>query len=192
MIILVHGFNVKDPAETVGRLIPYLDNPIMFNYGWRFFSVLWHNRKDAKVLKNNLNNALGQNDERVVFGHSNGAAIAVEAARQGAKIDVLVLINPALKCNTVFPDTIKKVIVIHTKHDKATKAARFFDKVPFIQLAIPNAWGAMGTKGHKGKDARVMNWNLSDDLKGHSDFFNKDNLDKFMPEIKAVLSFAVV
>lgn len=188
MITLIHGFNVKDPEESTGKLKPYLKDAIMYNYGWRLFSVVWHNKEDARILKDNLNNALGVNDERIVFAHSNGAAIAVEAAKQGAKITTLICINPALKCKTKFPDSIDRIIVIHTKHDKPTKAARFFDKVPLIQLFVPNAWGAMGAKGYKGKDKRVKNWDLSSSLKGHSDFFDKDNLDYYMPQLNKLIS----
>ena len=183
MITLIHGFNVRKPKKTVGKLKKYLPRAIMFNYGWRVFSVLWHNKKDATILKDNLNNALDQNKERIVYAHSNGCAIAVEAARQGCIIDTLICINPALKVKTEFPSFIKKVLVIHTKHDKPTRTARFFDKVPFLQILVPNAWGSMGADGYKGKDERVSNFDLSHILKGHSDFFKDENLDKLMPYI---------
>lgn len=183
MITLIHGFNVSDPEESTGKLRYYLDGAIMFNYGWRFFSVLWHNKKDAKALKGILNNARSAGD-RVIFAHSNGCAIAVEAARQGAKINNLICINPALKTNTIFPSSIERILVVYTVHDKATRSARFFDRVPFIQLLIPNAWGAMGAKGSETPDERVNNWDLSSTLNGHSDFFKDENLDRYMPEIK--------
>lgn len=182
MNFLIHGFNVHDPERSVGKLKKYLDNHFMFEYGWReLISVMLLNKRDAKELKLIIEAC---NDKAVIFAHSNGCAIAVESAKQGANIDTLVCINPALKCNTVFPDTIKRIIVIHTKHDKATKAARFFDKIPFIQIFIPNAWGAMGAKGHKVIDKRVKNWDLSARLDGHSDFFEDDNLEWHMPELK--------
>lgn len=181
--IMVHGFNVKDPKKTTGKLVKYLPNSFMFNYGWRYFSVLWYNKRDAKKLKYHLDNDIFSN----VWAHSNGAAIAVEAARQGAYINTLICINPALKVDTKFPDTIEKIIVIHTNHDEATKAAAFFDKIPLIGLIIPNAWGKMGAKGAKNPDARVININYTDELKGHSDFFKDENLKSLMPQIKAML-----
>lgn len=183
MIYLIHGFNVKNPSNTVGKLRRYLHShsAYMFNYGWRFFSVLWHNRVDAKNLASLIDKNI--DPETTLIGHSNGCAIAVEAARQGAIIDTLILINPALKIKTKFPHSALKILVIHTKHDKATRAARFFDKVPLLQLLVPNAWGAMGAKGYKGDDIRVTNWDLSKDLNGHSDFFSDDNLERFMPKI---------
>ena len=185
MITLIHGFNVKDPMSSVGKLKYYFHNHTqIFDYGWRFFSVLWHNKKDAERLVKEIK----PNRWNILFGHSNGCAIAVEAARQGAKIDTLVCINPALKVDTKFPESIKRILVIHTKNDKPTQAARFFDKVPFIQIVIPNAWGAMGAKGYTGKDYRVTNWDLSNYLEGHSDFFRQHNLEQLMPEIKDFLS----
>ena len=186
MNFLVHGFNVKDPSNTIGKLKEHLSQSTSFNYGWRLLSVLWHNKKDAKRLKGfiHLNSAMAETDDAVVYAHSNGAAIAVEAARQGARITTLVAINPALKVKTRFPPSIDRVLVIHTKHDRATKAARFFDKIPFIQLLIPNAWGAMGAVGYNGDDNRVININLSKYLHSHVDFFSDRNLNRFMPLIK--------
>lgn len=183
MNVLIHGFNVTDPEQSVGKLKFYLKNTFMFNYGWRLFSVLWHNRKDAKRLKRYLNNK----GSCFVYAHSNGCAIAVESAKQGAKIKTLICINPALKCKTNFPDSISRVIVIHTKNDKPTKAARFFDKVPFIQLVVPNAWGAMGANGYTGDDKRITNWDLSETLKGHSDFFNEEILEINIPLLNKLI-----
>lgn len=180
MNMLIHGFNVHDPSETTGKLQKYLDKSFMFNYGWfELISVLLYNKREAKRLKSLIDDY----EEINVYAHSNGCAISVEAARQGAKIKTLICINPALKCETKFPNSISKIIVIHTKHDKPTRAARFFDKVPFVQLLIPNSWGAMGAKGYIGNDKRVTNYNLSDILDGHSDFFDDNNLDFFMPEL---------
>ena len=180
MIILIHGFNVSDPNELIGKITRHLKDSIMFTYGWRILSVLWHNKKDAKSLKKLIKKTSGG---ITVIGHSNGCAITNIAAKKGAKIDLFICINPALKCKTIFPASIKNILVIHTKHDVATRLARFFDKVPFIQLIIPNSWGAMGAKGYKGIDSRVVNWDMSDLLEGHSDFAIDENLDVLMPMI---------
>jgi pimeloyl-ACP methyl ester carboxylesterase len=188
MNTLIHGFNVQEPEESTGKLQPYLDDSFMFNYGWRIFSILWHNKIDAKVLKESFE--LNQNN--VIFAHSNGCAIAVEAARQGLNIKTLICINPALKCKTKFPDSIERIIVIHTRHDKPTRAARFFDKVPLIQILIPNSWGAMGAKGYIGNDKRVRNWNLSEYVKTHSDFFDDVNLKRLMPQLNDWIASGVM
>ena len=181
---VIHGFNVKDPSKATGKLMNHLENTFMFNYGWRFFSVLWHNKRDAKKLKHHLNSDLYSN----VWAHSNGAAIAVDSARQGAFIKTLVCINPALKVKTKFPDSIEKIIIIHTDHDQATRAAAFFDRIPLIGLIIPNAWGKMGAKGSSIKtDPRITNLNFTRELQGHSDFFEDKNLKLLMPKIKDML-----
>jgi pimeloyl-ACP methyl ester carboxylesterase len=181
MNILIHGFNVKNPENSTGKLREHLENCNMFNYGWRLFSVLWHNRKDAKRLKKLLGTNLSPN----VFAHSNGCAIAVEAAKRGANIKNLVCINPALKRDAIFPAAIERIIVIHTNHDIPTRAAAFFDKVPLLQLFVPNAWGKMGAKGSSASDGRVVNLDFTVHLDGHSDFFDNHNLKNLMPIIKS-------
>lgn len=178
--ILVHGFNVKDPERSTGKLKPYLENPHMFNYGWRLFSVLWHNRVDAKRLAKLLYLNTGSN----VWAHSNGCAIAVEAARRGAPIKNLICINPALKKDTIFPNSIERIIVIYTNHDVPTRAAAFFDKIPFLQLFVPNSWGAMGSKGPTSPDVRLKKLNFTQNLKGHSDFLEHEKLKALIPHVK--------
>lgn len=183
MRVLIHGFNERNPKESVGKLRDYLIDTFMFNYGWRFFSVLWHNRIDAKKLKRYLNSNLYSD----VWAHSNGAAIAVEAARQGAKIKTLIIINGALKCNTDFPNSIEKIIIVYTRHDIPTRAARFFNMVPIIGWFIPNAWGAMGAKGSSIKSSRIINLDCTNELGEHSDFFDDENLKVLVSKIKTML-----
>ena len=181
MNILIHGIHNETTEKTIGKIAKYLNDVAHFNYGWHsFISVAWKNKQEAKKLAR----ALIENECANVWGHSNGCAIAVEAARQGGIIKNLVLINPALKINTAFPANIGNIIVIHTKHDKATKAARIFNSIPFVGLFVINAWGAMGTRGYKGDDDRVINLDFSDKLDGHSSFFKQDITKELMPIVK--------
>jgi len=190
---LVHGFNVKDDGEdTIARLMPYLQCNInhmcfKFLYGWLgLVGVLIKNKNIAKNLAAQV--SADGSIHITAVGHSNGCAIIIESARQGAIYDTVVLINPALKTKTVFPPSIKEIWVIHTKYDKATKAARFFNRIPFIGWFVPNAWGAMGTQGYCGEDdVRVINIDGSKDLKSHSDIFEYNNLKKYGPAIKRYL-----
>lgn len=183
MNVLIHGYNVSDPMTTVGRLQKRLSNTYLFVYGWfGLTSVLLYNERESKRLKKFLE----QNPTSTVYAHSNGCAIAVLAAELGAKIPKLVCINPALKTNYVFPDTIEHVCVVHTKHDRPTKVARFLDKIPFVQLLVPNAWGAMGSDG--AEDARAKNFDFTDFLDGHSAFFKYKNMDKCLPKIRQWLA----
>lgn len=103
---------------------------------------------------------------------------ALEAARQGLEIDNLVIVNGALKKDTIFPETIKHVVVVYTENDKPTRTAAFLDKVP-------NSWGAMGAKG--AEDPRAINLDLSHVLEGHSDFWKESILRDYVPEIDKLL-----
>ncbi len=189
---LLHGFNVRDGGDhSTGRLLPYLrakavGHVMPIRYGWfGLLSVIFKNKKVAKKVVNSEKRLMNYSKNGAFYGvgHSNGCAILVEAARQGAKFECLYLINPALKVDTVFPASIKRVIVIHTKHDVPTRAARMLDRVPLLQLIVPNAWGAMGARGYKGGDERVTNLDLSGILDGHSDIFQHDILKVLGPAI---------
>ena len=186
MNYLVHGFNVKDKGEgSVGCLRPFLPTWEMFVYGWKgLFGVMFTNKKNATKLKAKLDNNFSNANYSNVWAHSNGCAITVNAAKQGAIIYNAILINPALPVNTVFPETMKNIIVIYTKHDKATKAARIGNKIPLLGLFVPDAWGAMGTQGAKVPDSRVINLDFSQFLDGHSAFFERENLESLMPLVK--------
>jgi hypothetical protein len=161
--VIVHGIAVNDPMESVGKLAEYLKPNYVFSYGWRLFSVLWHNKKDADNLKKYCMGKVVN-----IIAHSNGCAIAVEAARQGLVIDHLVCISPALRVDTDFPDNIKKITVLYTPHDVPTRAARFFKKIPLLRRMVPVAWGAMGAKGADSIRAHNIKGYK---VKGHSDWF---------------------
>lgn len=181
----IHGFNEDEPKETVGKLANDLEAFILFNYGWRgLIGVIFTNKRHATELYE-FSKTIDIPD---VYAHSNGAAIAVEAARQGMGIKNLVLINPALKRNTVFPDTIERVIVIYTKHDVPTKAAQIADKIPVLCWFVCNAWGAMGREGALTSDPKVVNFNASYWLKEHSDFFEDSKRKIILKEIEPYMA----
>ena len=172
--ILIHGFNVKDPEKTVGRLRPFVKDALMFNYGYlNLFGVLFKNKAKAKDLAGFIHGK-----ESTIYAHSNGNAISVIAARKyGAEIENLICIAPALNRNLVFPDSIKNILVLSTKKDKATKSARFFDSIPVIGWFVPNIWGSMGTDNYTGTDKRVTKLYLGDIISGHSDYFSDENTE---------------
>lgn len=191
--ILVHGYNVsdggKDTVQTMQKHFRALSNEVVFNWNYGHFNlmnVIFQNKKVAKKIKDYVGE-IEAGKSIYAVGHSNGCAILVNSARQGARYDKLLLINPALKVDTVFPDNIGQIIVIHTNNDKPTNVAGILDKIPFLCLAIPNAWGAMGKVGYQGKDKRVINLDMTDVLNGHSDFFANKNNDLQNIMAKAVL-----
>ena len=179
--VVIHGFNVKDPENSVGRMATKLKESYLWAYGWKgLLGVLFTNKKNAEKLAKDF---LGKTIN--IVAHSNGAAIAVESAKQGLQIETLVLLMPALKTKTVFPDNIKKVYVIYTKHDVPTRAARIADKIPLLQLLIPNSWGAMGAKGYEGDDEKVINI-AAHDCQGHSKIFKEPQLSYYSEKVASL------
>ena len=156
---LVHGFNARNPENTIGKLRPWLETlgyrVQLFNYGWLgLLGVRFLNRRIAKTLRGLIR--VGD----VGIGHSNGCAILRRAAEKGAPFRQLVWINPALNRNTELPPKIKLCTVLHTPHDNVVKwAAR-----------IPrHEWGDMGNVGYTGEDPRYFNMNTNQS--GHSTIF---------------------
>ncbi len=189
-IFLIHGFNVTDEGQDTvvkaGRFFQGTINTMVINYPYGWFGLIGVMLKNKKIAAALAKSAVVKsfNVDVSAIGHSNGCAIIIEAARQGAHFDQVVLINPALKSKTRFPMSIKRVLVIYTKHDTATRVARFLEKIPFLKFLIPDCWGAMGAVGYRGSyDDRVTNADLSDSLNGHSDFFEDSNLRNFMPRV---------
>ena len=183
---LAHGFRARDGGSSTvmkvaTHIAPYSS---ISNYAYGYFNlfdVLFKNKKAAKRFAEIV--ISDHHGHKYAIGHSNGCAIIVEAMRQGAKFDTILLINPALNINTVFPEGDYKIVVIHTKHDKATKAARFFDSIPFVELFVPDEWGAMGTRGYQGTDQRVLNMDWSEILTGHSTIFTEEIMALVGPQL---------
>ena len=160
--ILCHGFNVKDAGRgTIDKLIPFLIGNIQqADYGrFNLFGVRWFNNSISRAIAGMSNvNSVG-------VGHSNGCAILVEAARYTPKIKQLILINPALDKDTVFPEYLDRVIVFHNIYDDVVTASKW---IPW------HVWGEMGRTGYVGDDPRVTNidtFNLFK-VKGHSAVFH--------------------
>lgn len=176
---LVHGIKTTDNgADTVEQTVEYISpHSCIVNHCYGFLGPLgavWRNKGIARRLMRNANCLTTEHN--FAIGHSNGCAIIVNAMRQGAQFKRIVLVNPALKVNTVFPPGDYEVLVIHTRHDIPTKAARLLDGLPVIGWFIPDTWGAMGALGYAGTDPRVRNEDMSIILKGHSDIFEEHNM----------------
>jgi len=182
--ILIHGYNVDDPEQTVGKLRAHLKHSYLFDYGhFNLAQVLMYNRREAMRLYHILIKHPNIN----IYAHSNGCAIALLAARMGAPIKNLVCINPALNIDAHFPDNIQNVIVVHTKHDKPVRAARLFDGLPLLGLLIPDIWGAMGAYGAMVNNPRVTNLDVSLFVFGHSEVFESQNITKVFPSVENLL-----
>jgi len=199
---LIHGFNVEDGgAHTTSKLIDpiasYTNGLNIVSYGWfGVFSVMLKNRQVAESITNSIVGSILSRplkDLRYpsealpinLVGHSNGAAIIVLVLKQLRTYDIMVdnvvLINPALPAKLNFPSSCKQVTVFYTKQDKATRAARLLNKIPFIELLVPDSWGAMGAVGSLTNQTKatmppiVYNVNMSNKWLSHSDAFSQAN-----------------
>lgn len=179
MNILIHGILTLDPDKSIGKLKKYVKNAYSFDYGFiGVLGALFRNKSIAKDLAKLINN---QKEPVTIRAHSNGNAVSVIAAdKYGAEIENFICIAPALNRNLVFPESIKNILVLSTKKDKATKAARFFDSLPLIGFLVPDIWGSMGTDNYIGDDKRVTKIYLDDVIDDHSDYFSDEDLPKIV------------
>ncbi len=183
---LVHGINCIDKgSDTVMQVAPHLaEFSTIINHSYGRIGPIGAHFKNKGIARKLVSGVDFYNFENsYAVGHSNGCAIILQALRQGAKFKAILLINPALNINAVFPPGDYTITVIHTKHDKVVKAARFLDAIPFIGWAIPNIWGAMGALGYIGNDSRVENLDWSVFLEGHSCVFKPEIMDMVGPQM---------
>ena len=183
MNILIHGILTKSPEKSIGKFKRYIKDARLFSYGYiGVLGALFKNKSIAKKLAKLINSVNESGDKVTVYAHSNANAISVIAAKKyGAKIENFICLGAALNRNITFPDSIKNILVISTKKDKATKAARFFDSMPVIGWMVPDIWGSMGTDNYTGNDKRVTKIfldDIDDTLDDHGDYFSDEDLPK--------------
>lgn len=139
--VIVHGWNVKRPARSVGALAPHLEalgyEVWCADYGRVVLpiSTAMRSRAVGKLLAKRLR------DGDLVIAHSNGARVAVEASWAGgdvARFD-LVLVNPALDHDTEPGFRARRTLLLYNRHDWATRIARW---VPW------SSWGDAGARGY--------------------------------------------
>ena len=169
-VIGAHGFNVSDGGrggfdktyavlEELGFTVHQAD------YGWVFlFRVRRRSYKTADRIVE-MTKLIGR--PCVGIGHSNGCNILDLAAHKGANFSRLIYFSPALNRSTKLAPQVKRCDVFHTASDLPTKLATF---IPFSR------WGRMGAKGYKGRDARYVNRDCSQMIKGHSGWFTEQGL----------------
>lgn len=179
-VILIHGFNVRDEGDrTVGALAPFLESAGFHvkrpRYGWRgLLGVRYLNETFSQLIAD-----LSEPGD-ILIGHSNGCAIAVEAAEKSThEFARLVLINPALDSDHLFPANIRRIDVWHSPSDGPVRFAKF---LPW------HSWGDMGAVGYRGLyDPRVRSYNKENGFKvssdSHSDVFEPGKIEFFGPLI---------
>lgn len=149
-VVVCRGFNEPDvDRSSIDHLLPFLNTHHIqnANYGdFKFFGVRFFNDNIASVI------AGMSADNSVGIGHSNGCAVLVRAAFLSENIMRLILINPALDNDTVFPDSLERVDVFHNQYDFVVTVSR---------LLLFHGWGDMGNVGYQGLDKRVHNHETS-------------------------------
>jgi pimeloyl-ACP methyl ester carboxylesterase len=165
---LVHGYNVTDGGKgTTGTLKPHFNaegfETLEHSYGWiGLIEAYLRNESIAADIAETVHTG------DIGVGHSNGCALLLHAATKGAPLDGLVLINPALDRDTVFPSQLRWIHVYYNAGDMAVRLAQL------IPNWLNKRWGDMGAKGYVGKDRRVKQFDCGrgkDPVSGHSAIF---------------------
>ena len=192
VVILVHGFNVKNPLKTVGRLSTYLVSrgydPVLLDYGhFTLLDVRYRNDDVAERLRETIQRARMSSSKVFCIGHSNGCAIIHLALSRfpHIKVDKAIYINPALKKDISIPSNVDSIDVYYSKSDMAVPLSKF------LPSAKHRPWGTMGRDGYVGQDKRVESFDeealLNKEI-GHSDIFKCENLVLCGPRIAESLN----
>jgi hypothetical protein len=180
---LIHGFNVWDGGRgSILRLSQWLTEPRSYDYGWVFLLRLrWVNDRTVEEMLPTI--APGD----VLVAHSNGCLIAWRLVMAGAPVSAVVCIQPALRRDTRWPDTLP-VLCLHNPHDWAVALGRVWGRL--VSVANPwrerHGWGAAGRHGFTSGQPMVVNWDTSDGYppaEGHSAVFDEPALYRFGPAI---------
>jgi len=173
-IHLIHGFNVGDGGKsTVRRLEPFLEGPVVaHDYGWTFlFSLRCRNARAIEEIVA----CLQPGD--VLVGHSNAAWIIWQLAQDHAdKLAGVVVINPALRRDTLWPESLR-VMCIHNSTDWVVELGRWWSRLVSLGGLNFHGWGAAGRHGFTRGQPKVTNWDshkgvITDPVSGHSGLFS--------------------
>ena len=195
VVLLLHG--IKDPnANGLKRLKGALEDAGWFvrtvHYGLFFARgfFMWglFNKPIAYVLAGftEILHTLG--NEVVLVAHSNGAAIAAEASRQGACLKLLIFINGACDRDIVLGGRTERFINYRMKSDPVLALA-------WLPGLVGHPWadwnGSMGNLGPKDfKDDRVWDVDLEEQFGirfKHAGFFSEANAPRMGAElVKAI------
>ena len=173
---LIHGIKTEDAKHSTISFLAYIlpkYKTILLYYGYvpaiaapvislinKY--VVWKCCK--AIVKGNI-----------LIGHSNGCAVAYGVSKK-LKTKGLVLINPALNRDVLFPPDLEFIHVYWSKKDRITWLSKF---VPF------SIWGSMGSEGYSGSDPRVRQWEMGI---GHTGIGSAEIALKWGPVIVANLA----
>lgn len=197
VVFLLHGLKDKE-ATGLHRIVPYLEaasfKPFVLEYGWFMIrGFVWHifNTPLARLLAgfSNLVSSLGYSI--VCVAHSNGATIAAEASRLGARFDALVFVNGAVERQITLGEGTKILVNCRVPSDPVLAACWVISPVsPWSSLD-----GSMGNLGVKvNADPREWDVNLSHKfgiVASHGGFFAADRVSETGPWLATLLKWAL-
>ena len=198
VVILIHGYNVSDPRNTVGKFRREVEKfghtAELYSYGyWPFpWQITKRNPKFAREIAGRIRYWKGKGYRVYLIAHSNGntiARICEKVHKQYA--DRILAIHPALRKTMEISEFAEKVYVVHNKGDKAVVAGKvlgWFTKVLSMDSWRFRPWGDMGQDGYNG--GRVNHFNIdtgSNKLPpmlrchGHSEEFHENVAHYWLP-----------
>ena len=202
-VILIHGYNVSDPRQTVGKFRQHFEalgcQVEMYSYGyWPLpIQVSRRNPKFASEVAKRVFFHHTNGREVYLVAHSNGCVIThLMANKYSWPVEKMLAIHPALR-ETLHPCRVaKKTLVVHNDGDKAVTAGKLLGWLG--KIFIPKTWkfrpwGEMGRIGYMGfnNDITNIDTNSKKDFNptawGHSDEFSKGKSDYFMSRLAQML-----
>lgn len=190
VVILVHGYNVSNPEQTVNKLRPYFEEldclVETFTYGHtNLFQVRWNNPRLAKRLAMRTAYWHAKGYQIIVVGHSNGCAIAHLGARNHEfYADVMLAINPALEKKLNPCRAAKKSVVLFNEGDQPVRWARRLSRIIPKSWFDARPWGEMGAVGYKGNCLHIKNIDsgaMAPKADGHSAVFHGKQAPVHLP-----------
>lgn len=169
---LVHGFNVTDGGRgSVGRLKPHLAGDVRgFSYGWT--GLLKLRVTNAQATRQLLARVKPGD---VLIGHSNGALVCLNVAREFQRLGAVVVINPALRRDTRWPSGLP-VLCLANSTDWVVQVGRAWSRLVSLGGLTPHGWGAAGRYGFTAGQPHVSSWDTAAGhwgvpAEGHSGIF---------------------
>lgn len=160
---IIHGIhssegNKSTPAQMIPDLVAAGYDFEVHDYGYVYaLTTRWKNKGRAEKIAEHIKPG------DFIIAHSNGCDITRLMLEMGVAPNGVVLLQPALDVDTVFPEGNYFINVFHNEQDKAVFLAKWF-------LWFHHPYGAMGRYGYKGNDTRVINIDTLKDfgVGGHS------------------------
>lgn len=139
-VFLVHGWRVRDPMQSIGKLLDPLAAlgyaPALLVYGY----TLTPTRTKFLTRKKAMLWSARTQPGDVVIGHSNGCALAFEMSHhEQNRAETMVWINPALQPDIVPGRSVQRCLVLFNPFDETVRLAALLPDI---------IWGDMGRRGY--------------------------------------------